>query len=84
MQPAVQRAFDDFVFIELYTDTNDASHNARVDALRQRFGATAIPFYQFLAPDGAPLGHVAGLVNEAGFLKTLADMKARAARTARE
>ena len=83
MKPAVEQALDDFVFIELYTDTNDATHNARVDALRTKFGAAAIPFYQFLAPDGTPLGAVSGLVDEPGFLATLAEMKAAAARTAR-
>lgn len=83
MQPAVQDALEDFVFIELYTDTNDAEHNARVDALRTKFEAAAIPFYQFLASDGTPLGAVSGLIDEPGFLATLASMKAAAARTAR-
>lgn len=79
----MQAALRDFVFIELYTDTSDADHNARVDVLRKKLGAAAIPFYQFLAPDGTPIGNVKGLVEQESFLQTLATMKAKAARTAK-
>jgi len=83
LKPAVKQALRDFVFIELYTDTADKAHNERVRVLRNRFGAAAIPFYQFLSADGTALGSVKGLVELDGFLATLAAMKAKAGRTAK-
>jgi thiol:disulfide interchange protein len=83
LKPDVQAALNDFVFIELYTDTSDDAHNAKVNTLRTTYGAAAIPFYQFLAPDGTKLGKVAGLIQQDEFLKTLADMKAKSDRVAR-
>jgi thiol:disulfide interchange protein DsbD len=59
--PEVQRLFDEFVLVRLYTDGGGPVHEQNMQLEQERYQTIALPFYAIVAPDDSTIATFPGL-----------------------
>lgn len=76
--PEVQRLFQEYILVRLYTDGTEPEHEANQRFERERFGTIALPFYAVMSPQDEALATFPGLTRDRGeFIRFLESGLAR-------
>jgi thiol:disulfide interchange protein DsbD len=59
--PEVQKLFNEFVLVRLYTDGGDPEHEQNMQLEQERYQTIALPFYAIVAPDDTTIATFPGL-----------------------
>jgi thiol:disulfide interchange protein DsbD len=62
--PDVQRLFDQFVLVRLYTDGGEPEHEWNREFERERFGTIALPYYAIISPDDETIATFPGMTRD--------------------
>ncbi len=72
--PAVQKLFQDYVLVRLYTDGGEPEHDRNRELEQERFQTIALPFYALLSPEDEVIATFPGLTrNRQEFVDFLAE-----------
>ena len=62
--PAVQRLFDEYVLVRLYTDGGEEEHEWNQQFQKEEFSTIALPFYAVMGPDRTKIATFPGLTRD--------------------
>jgi hypothetical protein len=72
-RPEVQKEFDRFVIVELYTDQTGEESRRNAKLMEQLARVSTLPYYVITTPDGKPVGSPIGYTKDipafVGFLR---------------